>query len=110
MHLYGVPTQPSQGCTTVKHGYYASPASFAERALSSIMKIGRAMIGFIVKFNYFSECYVYLFVIVKNGLYLQECLAAFIWGVKMYRGGEGGSTDFFRLFSCVPDLCILKVE
>ena len=60
---------------------------------------------------------LWLFIIIKNGVYLQECFAAFIWGVKNVRGGGGGGVGdggclqkFSRLIYCGPGVFIFKVE
>ena len=74
------------------------------RAFRNIMKIGRALIGFII---FYVPC---LFIII-NDVYLQECLAAFILRVKMYRyRGRGGLLKFSILMYCGSGLFILKVE
>ena len=73
--------KPSPG---QKHGYYASSASLG-KAFSSKMKLCRALIDFIIRVKYFSECCVYL----------QEYFAIFILGVK--RVQAGGSTKIFEV-------------
>ena len=61
------------------------------RAFRSIMKIGRALIGFII------FCVACLFIFI-NDVYLQECSAAFILRVKMYRcRGRGVVTEIFEI-------------
>ena len=46
---------------------------------------------------------------MKNGVYLQECFAAFILGVQNIQGG-GGLLKFSILIYCGPRVFIVKVE
>ena len=55
------------------------------RAFSSIMTFCRPLVGFIIKVII---CLHATFIChYKNGVYLQECFAAFIWGVENIQGG-----------------------
>ena len=48
-----------------------------------------------------------LLIIIKYGVYLQDCFAAFIWGVKNVLEGL---LKFSRFIYCGPGVFILKVE
>ena len=54
------------------------------RAFSGIMKICMPLIGLIIKIKYFP--YVVFIYYNRNRVYLQNCFAAFISGVKNVQG------------------------